>query len=82
MFNMILSIKGAIPSLKRSKYKVAQNRFPEKTKTNKNMLPSLIQIFTQCYWPVHLLHTISSHSEACPKKQVLPKGLKIYSQNP
>ena len=44
---------------------------------------SLAQVFTQWSCPVHLPHPGSSHSEECaPNKQVLPKSLKIYSQNP
>ena len=54
--------------------------FPKKQK--QIMLPSLTQIFTQCYQPVQLPHTGSSDSEVCPKKQLLPKSLKMYSQNP
>ena len=53
MFNTILSIKGAIPSLKKSKIKSgAKQIFP---KTRK-----------------HLFRGVP---------QVLPKSLKIYSQN-
>ena len=44
------------------------------------MLPSLTQIFTQRYRPVHLSHTESSHSEVCPKKQVLPKEKEMSFQ--
>ena len=51
-----------------------QNIFTKKKKTNKNMLPSLTHFFTERYWPVHLPHTGSSHSEVCLKKQVLPKS--------
>ena len=88
IFDIILSIKGAIPSLTKSKKNktkrgACKNRFPQKTKTNKNMLLSLAQIFTQRSWPVHFPHPGSSHSEECaPNKQVLPKSLKMYSQNP
>ena len=68
---------------KKKKKNVVQNNFPQKTKANKNMLPSLAQIFTQRSWPVNLPHPGSSHSEQCaPNKQVLPKSLKMYSQNP
>ena len=64
------------------KKNMVQNRFSQKT-TNKNMLPSLTQIFTQRSCPVYLPHPGSSHIEECaPNKQVLSKSLKMYSQNP
>ena len=63
------------------KKNMVQNRFSQKT--NKNMLPSLTQIFTQRSCPVYLPHPGSSHIEECtPNKQVLSKSLKMYSQNP
>ena len=61
---------------------MAQNRFSQKAKTNKNMLLSLTQIFTQRYQPVNFSCIGSSHSDVFPPKKILPKILEMYSQNP
>ena len=89
IFNIILSNKGDIPSLTKSKKKKKKKRKKKRDakmiypKTNKNMLPSLAQIFTQGSWSVHLPHPGSSHSEEwAPNKQVPPKSLKMNSQIP
>ena len=80
IFNIILSIKSATPSFKKSNWNVVQNSFPKKQKQIKiRCFPyqNFSHVLGLCIY-----HTLAAAIQTCAsKKQVLPKSLKMYSQN-